>query len=210
MLRRSAQPFAPRFPGVPPANRTVNPFQPRHVEPSMPISASALLLASRQSELDVSSRKRFDPGASAKLYSTLILSPPSSLAVCLAQVLQLLSVLSCALPPYRHGNWFAAGLWLPGHYSGSPHYSPSTTVSPSALSRCGRLYDLPCSIDFAMGRGRFPVACLPLSPCCPNAPECLIASVSLRRFMLPSPNRWGSASGGSFGAIYGFTCVTAR
>ena len=58
---------------------------------------------------------------------------------------------------------------LPGHYSGSPLLrTPPPPSRRQPLSRLRRLYDLPCSTDFAVGRGRLlQLLGLPLSPCCP-------------------------------------------
>jgi len=48
-------------------------------------------------------------------------------------------------------------------------YPPPSRRQP--ISRCFRLYGLPCSIDFSMGRGRFlQLLDMPLSPCCPYHP----------------------------------------
>jgi len=53
-----------------------------------------------------------------------------------------------------------------------------TSPPPSRLrptSRCRRLYDLPGSTDFSMGRGRLlQLPSMPLSPCCPYHPAGVI------------------------------------
>jgi hypothetical protein len=48
----------------------------------------------------------------------------------------------------------------------------AATVSPSIAFPVCRLYDLPCSIDFPMGRGRFlQLLDMSLPPCCPLPPR---------------------------------------
>src|SRR5262245_17020278 len=62
--------------------------------------------------------------------------------------------------------------WLHGHYPTSALLRtrpPPSRLRP--LSRFGRLYDLPCSIDFSVGRERpLQLLSMPLSPCCPYYP----------------------------------------
>src|ERR1700722_14903837 len=115
----------------------------------------------------------FDPGEWARIYSTLT---PSASVFPLPytprpQALQIAGRLfHPPLPPLLPRELRCSRApSLPGHYSGSPllraHPPPSRRQPPSRFSR---LYDLPCSIDFAMGRGRFlQLLGLPLSPCCP-------------------------------------------
>src|ERR1035438_10559985 len=51
---------------------------------------------------------------------------------------------------------------------------------------------LPCSADFATGRGGFlQLLSMTLSPCCPYQPRRSVSPrQSLRRSMLPSPEKW--------------------
>jgi hypothetical protein len=96
------------------------------------------------------------------------------------------------LPP--RGPRCSRAPWLPGYYSSSPllrAHPPPSRRQP--LSRFGRLYDLPCSTDFAMGRGRFlQLLSMSLPPCCPYHPAEVSRRFSqLRRSMLPSPKEWG-------------------
>ena len=67
---------------------------------------------------------------------------------------------------------------------------PAATVS---LSRFCRLYGLPCSTDFSMGRGRFlQLLDMSLPPCCPYHPAGVnMALQSVRHAMLPSPRTKG-------------------
>src|ERR1700730_14718290 len=49
----------------------------------------------------------------------------------------------------------------------------------SSLSRLSRLYDLPCSTDFSVGRGRFhQLLSMSLPPCCPYHPAEVTRRVS--------------------------------
>ena len=61
---------------------------------------------------------------------------------------------------------------LRGHYPASAllrTWPPPSRLS--SLSRFRRLYDLPCSTDFPVGRGRFhQLLSMSLSPCCPYHP----------------------------------------
>ena len=166
--------FAPRFLWECLTNRTVNPF-PAPATSNRAYRFPALGSPARFTTglWDVSGRKCFRSWRSASAYSTFFRPLPSSpcrIAPC-PRVLQHTGrfyhsplpplpprVLRCSRAP-----------WLPGHYSGSPllrAHPPPSRRQP--LSRFSRLYDLPCSIDFAMGRGRFlQLLGLPLSPCCP-------------------------------------------
>src|SRR5215813_10680473 len=81
--------------------------------------------------------------------------------------------------------------WLHGSYSASSllrTQPPPSRLRP--LSRRDRLYDLPCSADFSMGRGGFlQLLSMSLSPCCRIPPRRGEVTVSFRfRLpMLPSP-----------------------
>src|SRR5438552_11812045 len=61
---------------------------------------------------------------------------------------------------------------LHGHYPASPLLRARPPPSRlRSLSRFRRLYGLPCSTDFSMGRGRFlQLLDMSLSPCCPYHP----------------------------------------
>jgi hypothetical protein len=140
----------------------------------------------------------FDPDESASIYSTLILPPPSSPC----RIPPDLS--SCRLPgvfimrpclPYRHGNCVAAGLL------GSPDITPVLRYYEPIHHRlavshfpgvAGYMTYPPPSISRWDEDGFSSCSACPCHRAVPNTPpECFIASVSLRRFMLPSPNRWG-------------------
>ena len=164
----------------------------------MPISSTRLSCPLHDKVYGMSSvGNAFDPGESASTYSTLIRPPPSS-PCRIAPDLG-----SCSLPgvlSFAPASPTATGLALQqGSLAPrtllrfSATTSPTDTVSPSATFPVCRLYDLPCSIDFAMGRGRFlQLLSMPLSPCCPYCPAEVSRRFSqLRRSMLPSPKERG-------------------
>ena len=63
--------------------------------------------------------------------------------------------------PLLHGSYPASSLLRT--------QPPPSRLRPT--SRCLRLYDLPCSTDFSMGRGRLlQLLGMSLSPCCPYHP----------------------------------------
>ena len=111
---------------------------------------------------------------------------------------------TCSRAPLLHGSYPASSLLRT--------QPPPSRLRP--ISRCFRLYGLPCSIDFAMGRGRFlQLHSMSLSPYCPYHPAGVICRVSQsathhdafaqrQRARLPELK--------TFGATYGFTCVAAR
>src|SRR5215471_8686585 len=82
--------------------------------------------------------------------------------------------------------------WLHGSYSASSllrTQPPASRLRP--LSRRDRLYDLPCSADFSMGRGGLlQLLSMSLSPCCRIPPRRgeVAASFRFRLPMLPSPH----------------------
>ena len=138
----------------------------------------------------------FDPGKSATIYSTLIRPPPSSLChippdLRSCRLLGVFVIRPCL--PYRHGNCGAAGLlgspnitsvlryYEPIHHrlavSHFPGLTGYMTYPAPPISRWGEDGFSSCSA----------CSCHRAVPNTP--PECLIASVSLRQFMLPSPNR---------------------
>jgi hypothetical protein len=134
---------------------------------------SALLPASQQSLCDVSSRRALSILANQPVSTPHSLLPPPSSPCRISPVFR-----SCRLPgvfiirpclPTATGLRCSRAPWLPEHYSGSSllrAHPPPSRRQP--LSRFSRLYDLPCSTDFAVGRGRFlQLLGLPLSPCCP-------------------------------------------
>jgi len=70
--------------------------------------------------------------------------------------------------------------WLRGHYTASAllRASPSPFRLRS-LSRLRRLYDLPCSTDFSVGRRRLlQLLSMSLPPCCPYHPAEVTRRVS--------------------------------
>jgi hypothetical protein len=97
--------------------------------------------------------------------------------------------------PYRHGNCVAAGLL------GSPDITPVLRYYEPIHHRlavshfpgvAGYMTYPPPSISRWDEDGFSSCSACPCHRAVPNTPpECFIASVSLRRFMLPSPNRWG-------------------
>src|SRR6516162_1953420 len=134
------------------------------VTPSTP-GAPSLLLASVYASRSVSilqiwtykPQKRQDVSAFALTYSLRLRSCKSMDAFVISSLPSL-----C----WRHRKW--QGPWLHGHYSASSLLQ--TRPPPSRLrpiSRCSRLYGLPCSGDFSPGRGRLlQLLGMSLSPCC--------------------------------------------
>ena len=67
----------------------------------------------------------------------------------------------CSKAPWLHGRYPASALLQA--------WPPPSRLSP--LSRLRRLYDVPCSTGFPVGRGRFhQLLSMPLSPCYPYHP----------------------------------------
>src|SRR5437870_1947764 len=106
---------------------------------------------------------------------------------------------------------------LRGHYPASPLLRARPPPSRlRSLSRFCRLYGLPCSTDFSMGRGRFlQLLDMSLSPCCPYHPAevtCRFGQPAPCHVMLPSPDHRGLGLWIIFfvEATSGFTHVTAR
>ena len=104
---------------------------------------------------------------------------------------------------------------LHGRYPASPllrTQPPPSRLRP--ISRGLRLYGLPGSTDFSMGRGRFlQLLGLPLSPCCPYYP----AGVACRCSQIATDHaaftreEWARPPVHIFfEATSGFTCVAAR
>ena len=92
-----------------------------------------------------------------------------------------------------------------------------TSPPPSRLrptSRCCRLYDLPCSTDFSMGRGRLlQLLSMSLSPCCPYHPAevtCRAGQLATSHIAFAPPQSARPSKLFFVGATYGFTFVTAR
>src|SRR5262245_9066829 len=76
------------------------------------------------------------------------------------------------LPPFLIKTACSKAPWLHGHYPASSLLRARPPPSRlRSLSRFCRLYDLPCSTDFSMGRGRFlQLLDMSLPPCCPYHP----------------------------------------
>ena len=118
--------------------------------------------------------------------------------------------------PYRHGNRVAAGLL------GSPdltqvlrYYEPirhRLAVSHFPGFTGYMTYPAPPISRWDEDGFSSCLACPGHRAVPDTPPECLIASVSLRRFMLPSPSKRGLGfrCQSVFEATYGFTYVTAR
>ena len=76
---------------------------------------------------------------------------------------------TCSRVPLLHGSYPASSLLRT--------QPPPSRLRPT--SRCLRLYGLPCSTDFAMGRGRLlQLHSMSLSPCCPYHPAGVTCRVS--------------------------------
>ena len=192
---------------------------PRHLEPSVPISSTRLSCPLPDQAYGTSPVSRaFDPGSypnptprPSDLFR-LPLAVPPDFGSC-----RLLGVLSGApASPTVLGDCLAAGLLrspditpLLRYYeplrhrlavSHFPGFSGYMTYPAPPISRWDEDGFSSC------------LAC-PSHRAVPNTPpECLIASVSLRRFMLPSPSKRGLGfrCQSVFEATYGFTYVTAQ
>ena len=83
-----------------------------------------------------------------------------------------------------------------------------------SISRGHRLYDLPCSADFSMGRGRLlQLLSVSLSPCCPYYPAGVNRRIGQDSSVHAAFARIGGARPPEFSCVeatYGFTCVAAR
>ncbi len=104
---------------------------------------------------------------------------------------------------------------LHGRYPASPllrTQPPPSRLRP--ISRCLRLYGLPGSTDFSMGRGRFlQLLGMPLSPCRPYHPAgvtCRDSQVATAHIAFARRQRARPPELQIFGATSGFTCVAAR
>jgi hypothetical protein len=170
---------------------------PGHVEPSMPISSTRLSCPLHDKVYGTSPvGSAFDRGDRPRPTPHSLQPLPSS-ACRISRDLR-----SCRLPgafimrpclPYRHKELRCSRApWLPGHYSSSPllrAHPPPSRRQP--LSRLAGYMTYPAPPISQWDEDGFS-SCLtcPNHRAVPNTPpECLIASVSLRRFMLPSPNR---------------------
>ena len=93
--------------------------------------------------------------------------------------------------PLLHGSYPASSLLRT--------QPPPSRLRP--ISRCLRLYGLPCSTDFSMGRGRLlQLLSMSLSPCCPYHPAgvtCRVSQICDTPCCL-RPKAEGSASGVNF------------
>ncbi len=97
-----------------------------------------------------------------------------------------------------------------------PYYGPGRRRLVLSLSRCFagyRLYVVPCSTGFWVGRGRAPVAQHFLVTCCPCHPAevtCRVMSICAIPCCL-RPTKEGSGCEANFvEATYEFTCVAAQ
>ncbi len=77
--------------------------------------------------------------------------------------------ITCSRAPLLHGRYPASSL-----LRAQP---PPSRLRPT--SRCLRLYGLPCSTDFSVGRGRLPqLLGMSWSPCCPYHPAGVMRRIS--------------------------------
>ena len=172
---------------------------PRHIEPSVPISSTRLscplhdqayVTSPVGSAFDPGCRPRPTPHPLRPLPSSPCRIPPD-FGSC--RLLGVFIMRPCL--PYRHGNCVAAGLLR------SPDITPVLRYSEPIRHRLAvshfpgfagyMTYPAPPISRWDEDGFSSCLAC-PCHRAVPDTPpECLIASVSLPRFMLPSPNRWG-------------------
>ena len=93
------------------------------------------------------------------------------------------------LEPYKQQGLFAPRTLL--RFTAST--DPAESLSPSTDFPVLPVIRLPCSADFATGRGGFlQLLSMTLSPCCPYQPRRSVASLQfVQRSMLPSPEKCG-------------------
>jgi hypothetical protein len=159
-----------RFRGGPQSGCHHHVSSPRHIERSVRISRTTLTCLLRAVAYGTYPTERAFRRAKASAYSTsLSLSSLRHSAYLPVLVLRITGrVYQCALASHtvrRVTNSRAP--WLRGHYPASQLLRTRPTPSRlRPLSRCPRLYGLPCSADFATGRGgSLQLLSASLSPC---------------------------------------------